>query len=74
MHCGRPRPNAVDAIAIGAQRMPLELIHALAQIEWAAAEVNLELGLPDEDKAHAIATSAARVSAGGFDEAFALSV
>ena len=60
--------------AIGAQRMPLEVIHALAEIKRAAAEVNLELGLLDEAKARAIAASAARVAAGEFDEAFPLSV
>ena len=60
--------------AIGAQRMPVEVIHALAEIKRAAAEVNLELGLLDEAKARAIAASAARVAAGEFDEAFPLSV
>ena len=60
--------------AIGRQRMPPELIHALAQIKRAAAEVNLELGLLDEEKAAVIATAAARVAAGEFDDEFPLSV
>jgi len=61
--------------AIGRQRMPLEVVHALAQIKRAAAEVNLELDLLDAEKAHAIAAAAARVAAGEFDAtAFPLSV
>jgi fumarate hydratase class II len=59
---------------IGAQRMPLPLIHAMAQIKRAAAEVNLELGLLDATKADAIADAAARVAAGDFDDEFPLSL
>ena len=60
--------------AIGKQRMPIEIIHALAQIKRAAAEVNGQLGLLAPDKARAIAMAAARVAAGEFDSAFPLSV
>ena len=60
--------------AIGSQRMPPELIHALAQIKRAAAETNLQLGLLNEPAATAIATAAARVALGEFDDAFPLSV
>jgi fumarate hydratase class II len=60
--------------AIGAQRMPLPVIHAIAQVKRAAAEVNLELGLIDGTKARAIADAAARVAAGEFDGEFPLSV
>src|SRR3954471_13311871 len=59
---------------IGTQRMPLPLIHAMAQIKRAAAEVNLELGLLDATKADAIADAAARVAAGDFDAEFPLSL
>ena len=59
---------------IGTQRMPLPLIHAMAQIKRAAAEVNLELGLLDAGKADAIADAAARVAAGDFDDEFPLSL
>ena len=59
---------------IGTQRMPLPLIHAMAQIKRAAAEVNLELGLLDATKADAIAAAAARVAAGDFDDEFPLSL
>ena len=60
--------------AIGQQRMPTELIHALAEIKRAAADINLELGLLDPPKAAAIAAAAARVAAGEFDAEFPLSV
>ena len=60
--------------AIGGQRMPLPLIHAMAQVKCAAAEVNGELGLLAPDKVTAIAAAAARVAAGEFDAEFPLSV
>jgi fumarate hydratase class II len=59
---------------IGSQRMPLALIHAMAEIKRAAAEVNQELGLLDATKAGAIAGAAARVADGEFDDEFPLSL
>jgi len=60
--------------AIGEQRMPLAIVHALAEIKRSAAEVNLDLGLLDGAKARAIADAAARVAAGEHDREFPLSV
>jgi fumarate hydratase, class II len=60
--------------AIGEQRMPLAVVHALAEIKRAAAEVNAELGLLDATKSEAIAAAAQRVAAGEFDAQFPLSV
>ncbi len=60
--------------AIGNQNMPLAIIHALAEIKRAAAEVNQELGLLPVAKAEALATAAARVAAGEFDDQFPLVV
>jgi fumarate hydratase class II len=60
--------------AIGEQRMPLAIVHALAEIKRAAADVNLDLGLIDAAKARAIADAAARVAAGQHDGEFPLSV
>src|SRR5262245_29618940 len=60
--------------AIGTQRMPIEIVHALAQVKRAAADVNRDLGLLAPDKAKAIAAAAARVAAGEFDAQFPLSV
>ena len=60
--------------AIGSQRMPIEIVHALAEIKRAAADVNRDLGLLEPARAEAIATAAARVAAGEFDRHFPLSV
>jgi fumarate hydratase, class II len=60
--------------AIGNQRMPLAVMHALAQVKRAAAEVHRDLGLLDAAKADAIANAAARVAAGEVDDQFPLSV
>ncbi|MCC7120954.1 MAG: class II fumarate hydratase, partial [Gammaproteobacteria bacterium] len=60
--------------AIGEQRMPLAVVHALAEIKRAAAVVNADLGLLPDAKAAAIAEAAARVAAGDFDAQFPLSV
>ncbi|MEO5735762.1 MAG: class II fumarate hydratase [Rubrivivax sp.] len=60
--------------AIGTQRMPPELIAAIAEIKRAAAEVNRDLGRLDATKADAIADAARRVAAGEFEAEFPLSV
>ncbi len=59
--------------AIGEQRMPLPVIHALAWVKWAAACVNRDLGVLDAMRADAIAAAALRVVAGEFDAEFPLS-
>ena len=60
--------------AIGEQRMPLAIVHALAQIKRAAAEVNCELGLLEPARASAVAAAATCVAAGEFDTQFPLSM
>jgi fumarate hydratase class II len=66
--------RSLHFFAIGTQRMPLEIIHALAHIKWAAATVNAELGLLAEAKASAIAEAARHVAGAALDDAFVLSV
>ncbi|PUE10865.1 class II fumarate hydratase [Limnohabitans sp. T6-5] len=66
--------RSLHFFAIGTQRMPLEIIHAMAHIKAAAATVNWQLGLLDETKALAIAAAARRIAAAEFDDAFPLSV
>ncbi len=66
--------RSLHFFAIGEQRMPAEVVRALAGVKWAAAEVNHELGLLPADKARAIADAAARIAAGEHAEAFPLSV
>ena len=71
---GAQTARSLHFFAIGDQRMPLPVVHALAWVKWAAAGVNAELGLLDPAKAGAIADAARRVAAGEFDAEFPLSV
>ncbi|OIP17122.1 MAG: class II fumarate hydratase [Comamonadaceae bacterium CG2_30_59_20] len=71
---GAQTARSLHFFAIGEQRMPLPVIHALAWVKWAAARVNGKLKLLDADKAQAIACAAQRVASGEFDDAFPLSV
>ena len=71
---GAQTARSLHFFAIGQQRMPLEVIHALAWLKWAAAGVNRDLNLLDAAKAQAIADAAQRVAAGEFDAEFPLSV
>jgi fumarate hydratase, class II len=60
--------------AIGDRRMPLEVVHALAGVKQAAAQVNHRRGRIAPELATAIASAAAEVRAGGLDEHFPLSI
>ena len=71
---GAQTARSLHFFAIGEQRMPLPIIHALAWIKWAAATVNGELGLLAAPVAAAIASAARRVAEGGYDAQFPLSV
>ena len=71
---GAQTERSLRFFAIGEQRMPPALIHALARVKWAAACVNRDLGLLGESRAQAIADAALRVAAGEFDAQFPLSV
>ena len=71
---GAQTARSLHFFAIGEQRMPLEVIHALAWVKWAAACVHRDLNLLDATKAQSIAEAARRVIAGEFDAEFPLSV
>lgn len=71
---GAQTARSLRFFAIGEQRMPLPVIHALAWVKWAAALVNGELNLIDASKTQAIANAAQRVASGEFDAEFVLSV
>ena len=71
---GAQTARSLRFFAIGEQRMPLPVIHALAWVKWAAACVNRDLKLIDDAKAQAIADAAQRVATGEFDREFPLSV
>ncbi len=71
---GAQTARSLHFFAIGQQRMPLEIIHALAWVKWAAARVNGDLGLMEPARARAIAEAAQEVALGRFDGEFPLSV
>ena len=71
---GAQTARSLHFFAIGAQRMPLPVVHALAWVKWAAAQVNADLKLLDLAVAEAIADAAQRVALGELDAHFPLSV
>ena len=71
---GAQTARSLQFFAIGSQRMPAQVIHALAWIKCAAAHVNADLGRLDASKAKAIAAAARQVAEGRFDAAFPLVV
>src|SRR4051812_32363591 len=71
---GAQTQRSLEHFRISGERMPRELLMALAAIKRAAAGVNHDLGLLDEKLASAIQAAAARVLEGGFDEEFPLVV
>jgi len=71
---GAQTARSLRFFAIGEQRMPMAVIHALAWVKWAAAHVNRDLQLLDATKAQVIADAAKRVAQGEFDAEFPLSV
>jgi fumarate hydratase, class II len=71
---GAQTERSLRFFAIGEERMPLPLIHALGLIKAAAAQVNLGKNLLDERRAMAIGKVAMDVAAGTLDAHFPLSV
>src|SRR5882762_5949812 len=71
---GAQTQRSLEHFRISGERMPIELIHALASIKRACAVVNLDLGLLDEKVARAIEAAATRVLKGDFDDEFPLVV
>ncbi|MBY0468539.1 MAG: class II fumarate hydratase, partial [Burkholderiaceae bacterium] len=71
---GAQTARSLHFFAIGEQRMPLALIHAIAWFKWAGAQVNCDLGLLSAPRAQVISGAALRVAQGEFDAQFPLSV
>jgi len=66
--------RAVENFPISGRGLEPAHIKALAQIKGAAAMVNAELGVLDDDLAQAIAKAAAQVADGGYDDQFPIDV
>ncbi|MCO5761395.1 MAG: lyase family protein, partial [Chromatiaceae bacterium] len=71
---GAQTQRSLAHFAISTERMPDELIHALALVKSACAGVNQELGLLPGDKAGAIMAAADEVARGDHAGEFPLSV
>jgi fumarate hydratase class II len=72
---GAQTQRSLENFKIGEDRMPLEVIHALALVKRAAAQVNLDLGkFKDSAIARAIIAAADEVIAGQHDAEFPLVV
>ncbi|NMO52100.1 class II fumarate hydratase [Actinoplanes sp. TBRC 11911] len=66
--------RAVENFPISGRGIESAQIRALAQIKGAAAQVNADLGVLAEDLAKAVATAAAHVAEGGYDDQFPIDV
>jgi fumarate hydratase class II len=71
---GAQTQRSLEHFRISSERMPPELIMALAEVKRAAALVNLELGRLEQKKAHAIVSAAEEVIAGLHPHEFPLAV
>jgi len=71
---GAQTQRSRENFPIGDDRMPIEIIHALARIKLAAAQVNLEKGLLTPQVANAIVAAAREVIEGRLDDHFPLVV
>ncbi|OJX06814.1 MAG: fumarate hydratase, class II [Burkholderiales bacterium 70-64] len=71
---GAQTQRSLQFFSISTERMPAELIAALAQVKRAAAIANSELGLLEPAKAGAIVQAADEVLAGSHADEFPLSV
>jgi fumarate hydratase class II len=71
---GAQTQRCLDQFAISSERMPMEIILALARVKAASARVNRDLGLLAGDVACAIIAAAEEVAQGRHDREFPLSV
>jgi fumarate hydratase class II len=69
---GAQTQRSLQNFPIGRERMPIEVVHALAVVKQAAARVNASLGKLDERLAKAIMQAAGEVIAGALDDHFPL--
>jgi fumarate hydratase class II len=71
---GAQTQRAVENFPISDIRLPAVFIRALGLIKEAAAEVNAELGLLDNEKAQAIVQAAGEVASGEWDDQFPIDI
>ena len=71
---GAQTQRSLQNFAISSDRIPVELIHALAMIKQAAAISNARLGVLDQARCDRIIEAAAAIAAGQHDDQFPLKV
>src|SRR5947209_6557716 len=71
---GGETTKAVANFPVSGEQIPIPVVRWLGRIKGAAAHVNAELGLLDEDKANRIAAAAERIAEGEFDDQFPIDV
>ncbi|MCH7228722.1 class II fumarate hydratase [Haloferula sp. A504] len=71
---GAQTQRSLGNFPIGGERMPIEVVHALALVKQAATEINRDLGLLDESRARTIIEAAGEVARGKWDDHFPLVV
>ncbi len=71
---GAQSQRAADNLPISGERMPLSVVHAVAQIKGLAAEVNASLGILPASSAEAISRAAREVLEGKHDGQFIVGV
>jgi len=71
---GAATQRAIDNFPVSGRRFPRSFISMLARIKGAAAVVNGELGLLDEERAQAIVGAAASVTKGEHDDQFPVDI
>ncbi len=71
---GAETRKAIANFTVSGEPIPVHVVRWLGRIKAAAARVNAELGLLDEDKAERIAGAADRIAAGELDDQFPIDV
>lgn len=71
---GAQTQRAIQNFPISGQPLPAELIKAVARIKHAAAEVNLDLGLLDKERAQAITAAAQEIIDGKYADQFPIDI
>src|SRR5712691_13026229 len=71
---GAETRKAIDNFPVSGEPIPASVARWLGRIKAAAARVNAELGLLDDDKAQRIAEAADRVANGELDDQFPIDV
>src|SRR5258705_1841811 len=71
---GATTQRAVENFPISGRPIPAEIIHAFGHLKAAGAQVNLQLGKLDADKAAAIVAAAEEVARGDLDKHFPIDI